>query len=117
MERRQQKGAKRPPGSHTTSETPEPPAAGRVPQREDKPIQPDTQEQSGSAGRSTGGSNPGKNTGQDRYGQNGAGGTADETDGQAAYRKSGPAGSETVDRDSDPAEGDGGRGSNLQRKR
>ena len=59
------------------------------------PKQPDTDEQSGSAGRKT--ENPqvgyGKDSGQDRYGQSGLGGTVDrETAGQSAYRRSGAKG-------------------------
>jgi hypothetical protein len=63
---------------------------------EQKPVQPNTNEQSGSTGRPTaapnGGSN--RNSGQDRYGQSGGGGKADrETEGQTKYRESGSDGS------------------------
>jgi hypothetical protein len=57
-----------------------------------EPVQPDSHEQSGSAGRPTGDgkSDAGKDTGQDRYGQTGLGGSRSaETDGQARYRSSG----------------------------
>ena len=57
-----------------------------------QPVQPDANEQSGSAGRHTGDgkSSQGKDTGQDRYGQTGfGGGKGAETAGQASYRDSG----------------------------
>jgi hypothetical protein len=54
--------------------------------------QPDSNEQSGSAGRNTRKENLGrdKDTGQDRYGQSGLGGKQSrETVGQKSYRQSG----------------------------
>lgn len=58
-----------------------------------KPKQPTTEEQSGSAGRraATPG-RTGKDTGQNRYGQNSAAGPQTETEGQARYRQSGTTG-------------------------
>ena len=54
------------------------------------PVQPAVNDQSGSTGRATRGeAGKGKDTGQDRYGQTGHGGTHDrETMGQAQYRQS-----------------------------
>lgn len=59
--------------------------------RQGQPVQPASNEQSGSTGRHTGAENldPGKNTGQDRYGQTGLGGKVDaETIGQQDYKNS-----------------------------
>lgn len=76
----------------------------RVLQTESKPVQPSSTEQSGSAGRPTGGNNPGKDAGQDRYGQNGLGGAREkETDGQARYRESGRDGADAGTQDGDAA--------------
>lgn len=64
-----------------------------------RPVQPDAHEQSGSTGRHSGDgpSGVGKDTGQDRYGQNGVGGgKGAETAGQASYRES----DDTADPDS-----------------
>jgi len=53
------------------------------------PTHPGSNEQSGSTGRPKfDPTNPGKDTGQGRYGQSGVGGKPAETDGQAKYRKS-----------------------------
>jgi hypothetical protein len=55
-----------------------------------QPAQPSTNEQSGSTGRRVADGNPppGKDTGQDHYGQSGFAGTPHETMGQASYRRS-----------------------------
>lgn len=61
--------------------------------RDQEPAQPSSSEQSGSAGRRTAGkSDPGKDTGQGRYGQSGFGGKDGDTMGQEQYKKSGPDG-------------------------
>lgn len=60
--------------------------------RKQDPAQPDSNEQSGSAGRRTDKKDLGKDkdTGQDRYGQSGLGGKVDrETNGQQRYRETG----------------------------
>jgi hypothetical protein len=59
-----------------------------------QPAQPSTNEQSGSTGRRVADGNPppGKDTGQDHYGQSGFAGTPHETMGQASYRRSAGAG-------------------------
>jgi hypothetical protein len=63
----------------------------KPPGKDEKPVQPDSNEQSGSTGRRTakGDLEQGKDTGQDRYGQSGLGGKgrAAETNGQASYRQ------------------------------
>ena len=72
-----------------------------------QPKQPTPEEQSGSTGRPTSGeTGQGKDTGQDSYGQSGAGGRRNgETAGQASYRKSGPDGGQQPDPDSNKGSG------------
>ena len=71
--------------------------ASRDKQGRPKPAQPNSDEQSGSAGRRTDTHEDGrtKDTGQDRYGQSGFGGKEGrETMGQSQYRRSNPGGQE-----------------------
>ena len=73
--------------------------------RKRDPVRPNPDEQSGSAGRPTGGdpAEQGKDTGQDRYGQSGFGGQQErETIGQASYRRSGPDGGQIANPKSNP---------------
>ena len=68
---------------------------------EKSPVQPSSNDQSGSTGRATGGKDSGHgDTGQGRYGQTGFAGQPGETQGQARYRKSGPDGTSDPDPDS-----------------
>jgi hypothetical protein len=69
-----------------------------------EPKQPSADEQSGSTGRKAGPG--GKNTGQDRYGQSGAGGPRDQgTDGRANYQDSTPDGGDQAEPDSNQGSG------------
>ena len=92
-----------------------PPAPPRTPhpapaqgQGSQVPVQPDSHEQSGSAGRPSGRADMDqrKDTGQDRYGQTGLGGTVEcETAGQARYRRSGVDGDPGSRNESNPGSG------------
>jgi hypothetical protein len=73
-----------------------------------KPVQPNSDEQSGSTGRPTDTHERGRatDTGQGRYGQTGSGGkTTRETMGQSRYRRSGPDGGTHPDPKSNPGSG------------
>jgi hypothetical protein len=75
---------------------------------EQVPVQPDPDDQSGSTGRPTTGDKgrQGQDTGQDRYGQTGLGGTQEhETEGQARYRRSGVEGDDSERTGSTPGSG------------
>lgn len=76
--------------------------------RKQDPVQPESNEQSGSTGRRTDKKDLGKDkdTGQDRYGQSGLGGTENrETDGQRSYRKTESGGEQARAPDSNTGSG------------
>ncbi len=89
-----------------------------IDEKEQQPAQPSSTEQSGSAGRRVAGkSDPGKDTGQGRYGQSGFGGKVSrDTLGQEQFKRSGPDGGQDPEPDSNHGSGRADRESQDYRK-